>query len=117
MLNAEIVTQLILFNGAIDRLTIGPDYSISPCDAFKQIKPEDLVGEDSFSSLKSHSLNECWDQSNYLGKVREYLTTDFGEPCNSCGKLDVCYSGCLAQKIIEYGDMEKRADPWCLMSV
>jgi len=99
---------------AIDRITIGPNYAISPCDAFKRIKAEDLVGEDEFSYLINHSLDECWNRSKYLTKIREYLTSDFEEPCKSCNKLNLCLSGCLAQKVIEFGDLEKHADPWCL---
>jgi radical SAM protein with 4Fe4S-binding SPASM domain len=100
----------------IDRITIGPDCNIFPCDAFKQIKAEELVGSDEYSSLAYNSLHDCWNQSKYLKRIREYLTTDFAEPCLSCALLEKCFSGCLAQKIIEYGDMKKHSDPWCLLN-
>jgi len=99
----------------IDRLIIGPDLRIFPCDAFKQIKAEELVGTLELSSLNGNSLSECWEHSPFLEAVREYLTTDFAEPCESCQSLEQCLSGCLAQKVIANGNLKKSPDPLCLM--
>lgn len=99
----------------IDRLIIGPTLRIYPCDAFKQVKAEEIVGTLELSSLKGKSLAECWEHSHYLEAIREYLTTDFAEPCASCKALEKCLSGCLAQKVIANGDLGKRPDPLCLM--
>ena len=99
---------------AIDRLIVGPDLRIYPCDAFKQIKAEEIVGTSEYSILKDKSLAECWEESPYLNKIREYLTTPFAEPCSSCKMLEKCLSGCMAQKYIAIGKLEKRADPDCL---
>lgn len=99
----------------IDRLIIGPDLRIFPCDAFKQIKAEELVGTLELSSLNGNSLSECWEHSPFLEAVREYLTTDFAEPCVSCQSLEQCLSGCLAQKVIANGNLKKSPDPLCLM--
>ena len=100
---------------AIDRLTIGPDLRIHPCDAFKQVRAEALVGTLRFSSLVDASLSDCWHYSPYLEAIREYLTTPFGEPCVSCSSLEQCLSGCLAQKVIRHGNLAKRPDPMCLL--
>lgn len=100
---------------AKDRLNIGPDLRIYPCDAFKQIKAEEIVGTLDFSIIKGFSLSECWDKSPFLKAVRDYLTTDFVDPCLSCAKLKMCLSGCLAQKIIATGDMHKQPDPLCML--
>ena len=100
----------------INRLIIGPDLSIFPCDAFKQIKAEEIVHTIEFSSLESYSLKECWDKSPYLGVIRNYLTTDFSEPCKSCINIKKCLSGCLAQKFITYGDLKKIPDPFCIFN-
>ena len=99
----------------IDRLIIEPDLRIFPCDAFKQIKAEELVGTLELSSLNGNSLSECWEHSPFLEAVREYLTTDFAEPCVSCQSLEQCLSGCLAQKVIANGNLKKSPDPLCLM--
>jgi pyrroloquinoline quinone biosynthesis protein E len=100
---------------AIDRLTIGPELRIFPCDAFKHISPEDIGVNPEFSKLSNSSLLECWEKSEYLGVVREYLTTDFANTCQACRKLDSCVSGCMAQKYYEYGDLRKGPDPMCLL--
>ncbi len=98
----------------IDRLIIGPDTRIYPCDAFKQVGAEELVGTSDLCSLDGTSLRDCWERSPYLLAVREYLTTPFAEPCASCKALERCLSGCLAQKAIAHGNLDKRPDPDCL---
>jgi len=100
-------------------LSISPNGNIHPCDAFKNIGPYDIGLEDPYNSILSHSLKECWEQSEYLKAIRRYLTTPFEEPCSSCPHLEYCKSGCLAQKIIEQESIEgggivKRPDPLCL---
>jgi radical SAM protein with 4Fe4S-binding SPASM domain len=101
---------------AIDRLIIGPDLHVYPCDAFKQVEAEELVGTKGFSCLSQHSLRDCWEKSPYLLAVRKYLTTPFPERCEACAALGKCLSGCLAQKVIAYGSLDKRGDPMCLRS-
>lgn len=103
-------------------LCIGPNGNIYPCDAFKNIEPCDIGLEDPYNNILTHSLRECWECSTYLGTIRRYLTTPFGEPCSKCKELDRCKSGCLAQKVleqesIENGDIAKRPDPLCLKSI
>jgi len=98
----------------INRLIIGPDLRIYPCDAFKQIKAEELVGTLEHSSLDKHPLSACWNRSPFLNAVRKYLTTPWAEPCASCDALPKCLSGCLAQKAISNGSIEKSADPDCI---
>jgi radical SAM protein with 4Fe4S-binding SPASM domain len=99
---------------AIDRLIIGPDLRLYPCDAFKRIGAEECVKAEEFSCLAGKTLSECWDKSAYLEAVRTYLTTDFEAPCDSCTLLEKCVSGCLAQKAIAYGSLAKKPDPDCL---
>ncbi|MCX7012804.1 MAG: radical SAM protein [Candidatus Sumerlaeota bacterium] len=98
---------------AIDRLIIGPDLKVYPCDAFKRIDSRELVGTDAWSNLSDSSLEDCWNRSPYLEAVRTYLTTDFATPCRSCGFLEKCLSGCLAQKAVMEGCLKKRPDPDC----
>jgi len=99
---------------AIDRLIIGPDLRLYPCDAFKRIGVSELVGTEDWSCLVGTSLPECWMKSPYLEAVRTYLTTDFEDPCGSCESLERCVSGCLAQKAIAHSSLDKSPDPDCL---
>ena len=99
---------------AIDRLIIGPDLRLYPCDAFKRIGASELVKTEDWSCLAGASLSECWEKSPYLEAVRTYLTTDFEDPCDSCRLVEKCVSGCLAQKAIAYNSLDKKPDPDCL---
>jgi radical SAM protein with 4Fe4S-binding SPASM domain len=100
---------------AIDRVIIGPDLRLYPCDAFKQIKAEELVGTLDYSSLQNRTLKECWEKSPFLKAIRKYLTTDFEKPCADCETLEICLSGCLAQKVLKTNDLRKQPDPMCIM--
>jgi len=100
---------------AIDRVIIGPDLRLYPCDAFKQIKAEELVGTLDYSSLQNRTLKECWEKSPFLEAIRKYLTTDFEKPCADCETLEICLSGCLAQKVLKTNDLRKQPDPMCIM--
>jgi len=102
-------------NSGIDRLTIGPDLQIFPCDAFKQLPPSKLGITDKYSNLSENSLIDCWKKSPYLNLVREYLHSDFASECANCSSLNKCNSGCVAQKIHSYGAMIKIPDPMCLL--
>jgi radical SAM protein with 4Fe4S-binding SPASM domain len=102
-------------------MCIGPNGNIYPCDAFKNIEPREIGLIDLYNNILSHSLRDCWEQSDYLNAIRRYLTTPFGEPCSRCLHLEQCKSGCLAQKVIEQesiedGNIAKRPDPLCLKS-
>ncbi len=99
----------------IDRLIIGPDLRIYPCDAFKQIRAEELVGTLAGSFLGEVSLSICWQDSPFLKAVRGYLTTPFSEKCSACKALERCLSGCLAQKVLVNYDFRKQPDPDCLL--
>jgi len=98
----------------MDRVTVGPDLSIFPCDAFKHISPEEIGANTKYCDLGRHSLPDCWEKSSYLATVREYLTTDFAVECGACKKLEACHSGCMAQKFHTFGELRKCPDPLCL---
>ena len=100
---------------AIDRTIVAPDLRLYPCDAFKQVKAEEIVGTSSYSTLCEFSLQDCWNKSPYMNAVREYLTTPFADQCTSCRLLEKCLSGCLAQKVVHNGNLDKRPDPDCLV--
>lgn len=101
----------------IEKLIVGPDLSIAPCDAFKQIDPMDVIGTRVLANLKENSLKECWEKSPYFNAIRQYLSSPPEEPCNSCDNYKSCMGGCVAQKIIEHGCLMKCIDPCCLVQV
>ena len=101
----------------VDRLTIAPDLTISPCDAFKRLNCVDVVGTDEYSLLDKWTLQECWAKSPYLDIVREYIKKPFSTPCSSCEDLAQCHSGCTAQKYLKYGMFKKAPDPLCLRGI
>ena len=99
---------------AIDRLTVDPQLRIYPCDAFKRVEAQDIVGTDDYSCLDRWPLDQCWRNSPYLAAVRAYLTTPFPAQCSTCDLLERCLSGCLAQKVITHSAFRKAPDPMCL---
>lgn len=99
---------------AIDRIIIGPDLRFYPCDAFKRMDATQVAGTEQWSDLSVASVADCWEKSPYLQAVRAYLMSDFEDPCASCGYLERCVSGCLAQKAVVDGSLTKRPDPDCL---
>jgi radical SAM protein with 4Fe4S-binding SPASM domain len=101
---------------AINKVIIDPELNIFPCDAFKNILSEELVGTSEYSTLENATLNECWQNSEYFEAIRNYLSTDFTEQCASCRMLKKCSSGCLAQKVLKNGTLKKDKDPCCIMS-
>ncbi len=99
----------------IDKLIIAPDLSIYPCDAFKQISLQQIGIIDEYSSLKSHSLEECWSKSKYVKEIRRAVNSKVNNLCYSCDKYDMCKSGCIAQRVLRYNTLDSMRDPSCLM--
>jgi len=93
-------------------LTIGPDGSVSPCDAFKRFQ-----FADGFGSVLRHSLPEVWRKSHILNAVRSLRESQSNSECASCRLYSRCGSGCLAQKAIAAGALTNRRDPECLLGV
>ncbi|HPS54167.1 MAG TPA: radical SAM protein [Sedimentisphaerales bacterium] len=100
----------------IDKLTISPELSIIPCDAFKQVNGIDVVGTDMYSSLDRWTLAECWQKSPYLNAIRKYIEAPLESPCSICDNANKCFSGCTAQKYLTYKQLRKAPDPLCLRS-
>lgn len=97
----------------IDRLTIGPDLDIFPCDAFKHISPIVLGAHSRRLTLGESTLMECWTSSPYLTAVRELIAQLPGEKCRVCRNHQRCGSGCLGQKL-HTGISPFDPDPACL---
>ncbi|GAI75865.1 unnamed protein product, partial [marine sediment metagenome] len=92
-------------------LTIGPDGSVSPCDAFKRFRlPDD------FGNILHRSLNEVWRKSDFLNSIRALHESRLESSCGSCHLYPRCKSGCLAQKAIASGTLADGRDPDCPLS-
>ena len=89
-------------------LTIGPDGTVSPCDAFKQFR---FSG--SFGDILHYSLTEVWRKSDFLNSVRALYESRLESSCASCHLYPKCNSGCLAQKAIASGSLADGRDPDC----
>ena len=59
---------------AIDRLIIGPDLRLYPCDAFKRIGAVEIVKTEEWSCLADTSLPDCWSIS--IPGSRSHLSHD-----------------------------------------
>ena len=112
--NFLMVNQKPKCNAAIDRLTITPDLRIYPCDAFKQVTAEKFIDLDEYSRLDKWTLKDCWSKSTYFNTIRKYHQQPFENPCNNCGEVKACLSGCVAQKYLASGILAKGPDPMCL---
>jgi radical SAM protein with 4Fe4S-binding SPASM domain len=99
---------------AVDKLIIGPEMQIFPCDAFKQFTYKEFFSDDEYSDLSRHSLEDCWNKSLYLNLIRN-KTSDYCSICRSCSLFSSCKSGCIAQKKAMYGNIDSRPDPACIL--
>ena len=98
-------------DAGISLLTIGPDGSVSPCDAFKR-----FMLPDDFGNVLNHSLTEVWHNSHILNLVRTLHESRSDSACASCSLYSKCRSGCLAQKAITAGEIIDGRDPGCPLS-
>jgi radical SAM protein with 4Fe4S-binding SPASM domain len=115
-LNVLMVNDIPECKSGQDRLTVGPDLSVHPCDAFKGIGSAALVGTSSLSNLSTCSLATCWNRSPYLLAVRAACESPPGRPCDTCSVLEICGGGCLAQRFLNTGQLNVGTDPACMMS-
>lgn len=102
---------------AQDRMIIAPDLRVYPCDAFKQVEFEEIVPDDKYSIIENRTLEECWEKSGYLNKIREKQNNLPSKPCLDCEKYNNCKSGCLAQKYLFYGNLDQNPDPICMRGI
>jgi len=102
-------------NAGVDRLTIGPDLRVFPCDAFKHVSPGSLGVDEPHPDLVKTSLFACWSASRYLAAVRALVLSQGqrGTPCGACRLYSRCGSGCVGQKIASGGDPAS-PEPACL---
>lgn len=92
----------------ISVLSIIPDGSISPCDAFKRFDIPDRFG-----NVLRESLAGVWHNSLFLNTVRALHESSLNSSCSPCAFYSSCNSGCLAQKAIAAGALTNGKDPCC----
>lgn len=102
---------------AQDRMIIAPNLRIYPCDAFKQVEYENISPSDKYSVIEQKSLKECWEKSDYFNIIRNKQNSVPDRPCYDCEKYESCKSGCLAQKYLKYGNLDKNPDPICIRGI
>lgn len=103
-------------SSGLDKLVVAPDQKIYPCDAFKQLSSQELLLlDDEHSSLIHSRLQDCWNNSVYLNKIRCVLDEQPSDVCQACKMLSRCRTGCLAQKILSTGTFYGK-DPDCILS-
>ncbi len=95
---------------AIDRIIVGSDGIVYPCDAFKNIIPESKL-----ISIEEGSLKEIWNKSEYLNDVRQKVKKGLCNSCSVCINRTKCKGGCLAQKIIRFDGKYEIPDPDCMI--
>ncbi len=114
-LNILCIGEINRCKAGVDRMTILPDLTIVPCDAFKgAIGNPELYSINDHSNLKDINLAECWKKSKVLNFAREYIQNPKNKKCLSCNKYDVCGGGCIGQKIAYSKIQAATPDPECL---
>lgn len=88
-----------------DKVLIGPDGSVLPCEAFK--------AEITRTTIRQKSLQEIWVTDPLIKQVRN-LHADKISFCNSCPYLNTCNGGCPGQRRLRDNSMLVGPDPVCI---
>lgn len=88
-----------------DKVLIGPDGTVLPCEAFKFCRQG--------SNVKAMTLREIWQHDARLNLVRTARTAPIHH-CSSCSHYAQCLGGCPGQRMLANGDMLAGPDPACL---
>lgn len=90
-----------------DRMIIDVDGFAYPCDALKQVN----LGKDSSSNVFNNSLRQVINEGSLFKLVRGDTTPI---DCKNCVSLDICQSGCLAQRLLKGQNLSEIIDPGCM---
>lgn len=112
-LNFLLVNEHPECPAGISCLTIGPDFRVFPCDAFKHVTPTQVGVDGPHPTLLDTPLEICWQTAPYLEAVRALIANPSGEECRNCPHTAQCGGGCLAQKL-HAGFLSAAPDPACL---
>lgn len=89
-----------------DKVLIGPDGSVHPCEAFKSVP--------SASNINSNSLSCIWKHDDMLIRLRKHGLSSISV-CDDCSDWPVCRGGCPGQRWLKYDDLSTGPDPICIM--
>jgi radical SAM protein with 4Fe4S-binding SPASM domain len=87
-----------------NKLLIGPDGSVHPCESFKS--------DVATSNIKEKSLEEIWKTDKRINAIRKLHLKDIGV-CNRCKYSKQCRGGCPGQRWLEHGKVDQGPDPLC----
>lgn len=108
--NILLLNKDVDCTAAYDKLIIGPNGKVYPCDAFKNIDVKGNLG-----SIEKYSLLNVWNNSDYFNTVRKLIAQGLGPECSKCKYCKLCKGGCLAQKVIRQPGELSKPDPDCLL--
>jgi radical SAM protein with 4Fe4S-binding SPASM domain len=94
--------QTGLCSAGQDKLLIGPDGSVHPCEAFKS--------DQATSNIKTNSLQKIWETDKRINEIRALLPEEI-EVCNRCTNLAKCGGGCPGQRWVAHGRIDQGPDP------
>ena len=92
-------------SAGLDKVLIGPDGRVFPCEAFKSEKVS--------SNIKRESLQQIWRNDPRINQVRNLRTEEISF-CNSCPEMYTCNGGCPGQRLLHYNNMLVGPDPICI---
>ncbi|NMB40544.1 MAG: radical SAM protein [Firmicutes bacterium] len=85
-----------------DKLLIGPDGNVHPCEAFKSDRAT--------SNIKTKPLQEIWETDKRINEIRALQPEEI-EVCNRCVNLARCRGGCPGQRWVAHGRVDQGPDP------
>ena len=104
----------LISRGPVEQCKVGrstcvvkPNGDVVPCPAFKQDKTR-VMG-----NILRAPFAEIWRNSSGWNEFRRFDYRQLDEPCSSCRHLRICAGRCIAQRILDSGDIYSAPDPMC----
>ncbi len=94
----------------IEKAVIRPDGFVFPCVGMKRIKS--FIDRNNIRDMR---LEDIIDESYGFTLLKAILIENENNSCQSCISKYNCTNGCIAQRIIAYGDRDLRNDPHCVI--
>jgi radical SAM protein with 4Fe4S-binding SPASM domain len=93
----------------IEKAVIRPDGFVFPCVGMKRIKS--FIDRNNIRDMR---LEDIIDESYGFTLLKTILIESKNNSCHSCISEYNCTNGCIAQRIIAYGNRDLRNDPHCI---
>ncbi len=88
-----------------NKVLVGPDGSVFPCEAFKSKR--------AYSNINTDSLHNIWCSDPRLNKIRKLNDTQVLQ-CKDCYYMPRCHGGCPGQRDLKYNNFFVGPDPICI---